>query len=176
MAHIIIDGYNLIRSSLLLNLSGPLSLEQERMTLIQKLSHYRKLKGHQITVVFDASRTENVGVTEDRIEGIKVLYSEMRQTADAIMIDLARRLKDQVMIVTSDNEILHAARSSGCSYLSSQEFEKKLGEALTYSEKDLERDQPEISQIHKRFLTKKKGPSKRLPKAKRRALNKLKEI
>ncbi|MBI4410877.1 MAG: NYN domain-containing protein [Deltaproteobacteria bacterium] len=180
MICIIIDGYNLIRRSRTLSAVEALDFERGRLALIQRLANYKKLKNHAITVVFDAARTDNLSVEEDRISGIRILYSEMGQTADAVIIDLARKLKDQAIVVSSDNEILRAAQSAGCAILQAEEFERKLNAVGAYSGTPLQetnRDRPDENRpLNKRWITQKKGPSKRLPKAKRRAMARLKDL
>ena len=53
--HIIIDGYNLIRQSAALKIIDKNDLQLGRETLINKLAAYKRIKGHQITIVFDGS-------------------------------------------------------------------------------------------------------------------------
>lgn len=177
MAHILIDGYNLIRSSDSLIKMESASLEKGRLALIRRLAAYKKLKGHTITVVFDAALTDNVTVEEDRMYGIRILYSEMGQTADTVIMKLVRQLRDKVLVVSSDREILQAAKMAGAGMIQSEDFEKKLNEAVMYGE-----TLPGVGATaksppaHKRWITMKKGPAKRLPKAKRKALSKLRDI
>jgi predicted RNA-binding protein with PIN domain len=178
MAHIVIDGYNLIRQSPDLSIKDALSLEKGRNALVRQLSAYKKLKGHQITVVFDAQFTTNLQIEEFSQAGIRLLFSEGGQTADDVILQMAEKGKGQLIIVSSDNRILQAAKSSGCAFLDSQEFERKLEEALLFDRRGEEmpmRDE-ETKPVNKRWLTAKKGPSKRLPKAKRRALARLKDV
>lgn len=179
MAHIIIDGYNLIRRSRSLSRAEAIDLEHGRLALVKKLAAYRQIKGHTITVVFDASETLNLSVEEDRIAGIRILYSQGGQTADAVIINLARQLKNQAIVVSSDNEILHAAKRAGCGILQAEEFERKLDAAGAYGGTPLPgtgRDKSDENRpLNKRWITMKKGPAKRLPKAKRRALSRLRD-
>ncbi|MEN8246931.1 MAG: NYN domain-containing protein [Thermodesulfobacteriota bacterium] len=51
--HIIIDGYNLIRQSPELSYLDRQDLQQGREALLGMLAAYKKIKHHQITVVFD---------------------------------------------------------------------------------------------------------------------------
>ena len=180
MAHILIDGYNLIRQSASLSRAEAIDLEHGRLALLKKLIAYKQLKGHAITVVFDASETLNLTVTEDRVAGIRILYSEGGQTADEVIIDMARKLRDQAIVVSSDNEILHAARQAGCAILTAEEFERKLNALGAVREPPLpetDRDRSDKNHsLNKRWITMKKGPSKRLPKAKRRAMIRLRDL
>lgn len=172
MANIIIDGYNLIRRSTVLSAIEAASFERGRLELIRKLALYRQAKNHSITVVFDAGASDNISIERDRLSGINILYSEMGQTADEVIISLARKLKNQAIVVSSDNEIRHAAKSAGCGILGSDEFEDMLNNQDIFRH---ERDEPSRP-LHKRWMTKKKGASHKLPKAKRRAYAKLRGV
>lgn len=175
MARIIIDGYNLIRRSQSLSAFEAINFEKGRLELLKRLSAYRQIKGHGITVVFDAANTDNVDIECDQREGVGILYSEHGQSADQVIMDLAARFKGEAIIVTSDNEILKRARSAGCGIIESGEFEKKINEAFLYNDDGYSGrgGDTAVKPIHKRWLTKKKGPAFRLPKAKRRGLAKL---
>ena len=177
MAHILIAGYNLIRSSAGLTRMESASLEKGRLALIHRLAEYKKIKGHTVTVVFDAALTDNTAVEEDRMAGIRILYSEGGQTADEIIIDLAQKLKDRVVVVSSDKQILHAAKMAGAGLMESEAFEKKLNTAVLYGAKPpVEAALKAAPTHHKRWITMKKGPARRLPKAKRRTLAKLRDL
>lgn len=175
MSYIIIDGYNLIRSSPTLSTLDAINIEKGRLKLLQKLSLYREMSGHQVVVVFDANKTTNLSIEEEKIGGIQVFFTKGGQTADEIIIQLARRYKGQVIVVSSDNEIIHAAHAAGCGVLKSEEFEKIINKASIYDGNfDVtDRNKPSPKPVHKRWLTKKRGNPKKLPKAKRKALARL---
>jgi len=177
MTHILIDGYNLIRRSKTLSQIDALDLQKGREALVQKLAAYKKLKGHRITVVFDAAQTDNINIGQEKISGIHLLYSMQGQSADAVIIDLCHQLRDKVIVVSSDREIQHAAKQAGAALMEAHEFEQKMDEAAFYDYKGIdEKNEEPPRPIHKRWLTKKKGPAKRLPKEKRRAAKKLDKI
>ncbi|MBX7149798.1 NYN domain-containing protein [bacterium] len=177
MATLVIDGYNLIRQSPTLLELEKESLERARLGLVHKLARYKQMKGHKIYVVFDAALTNNTHIEELKMGSIHVLFSEMGMLADTVIMKIAEKLKDKAVIVSSDNEILRRAKSAGCGYITSPEFEKKMNEALMYDESfEGERDIAHEKPAHKRWATYKKGPAKRQPKAKRRALRKLEDV
>lgn len=178
MVHILIDGYNLIRTSPDLLQFEAKSLEAGRLELLRQLACYKQIKGHAITVVFDASQTLNMQVLEESIQGIRVLYSEMAQSADTVLINLARELRDQVVMVSSDREILQASQRAGCSLMTSSEFKRQLDQARLYDRFSASSDGYQESKrpVLGKNATRKKGPAKRLPRAKRRAYQKLKNI
>lgn len=178
MSHIYIDGYNLIRSSSLISSLGKMStLEDERNALIDKLSSYKKFKNIPITVIFDGTKGGYLSVFEEKVRGIRVVYSKLDQTADELLIEKAKSEKEKAIVVSSDNEIIHKAKKYGCGVLSSGEFAKKVKEAFLYDLKGLNDSKNEvISSFRKTWTTKKKGPAKRLPKEKRKALAKIENL
>lgn len=185
MPCLIIDGYNLIRQSHSLTRAEFKSLETGRLALIKKLSTYKQAKGFPIIVVFDAALTDNVNIERDYLGGIEILYSERNQPADDIIMDLAVEMKQNAIIVSSDNRILQKAEKAGSGILTSQEFEKRLNQTVMkfafedslWASRDVEGpDRHDSKTGHKRWTTQKKGPSKKLPKSKRRALSKIREV
>lgn len=175
MSYIIIDGYNLIRRSPTLSTFDAVDIERGRAKLLQKLSLYRQMSGNQITVVFDANKTSHFSVEKEKMGEIQVVFTKGGQTADEIIIQLARRYKGQVIVVSSDNEIIHASHAAGCGILGSEEFEKIINKASIYEGTSdvIDRDKPSPRPVHKRWITKKRGNPKKLPKAKRKALARL---
>ena len=51
--HVVVDGYNLIRQSGALSSEEALSLELGRGALLERLRRYKRIRGHQITAVFN---------------------------------------------------------------------------------------------------------------------------
>lgn len=162
MLRIIVDGYNFIRQSPSLLRIEARSLEEGRLALIRKLAAYKRAKGHGVVVVFDAGRAGHAHVEEERIDGVQVFYSATGQTADEVIINLARNLRDGAVIVSSDRMVLDAARSFGCGFLKSDEFESRLKLASEFfGEDNFKKDEDDKP---RRSGSVKKGPAKRLPK------------
>lgn len=175
MAHIVIDGYNLIRRSETLSAIDARNLERGRSALLHRLVNYREQKGHAITVVFDATHSTHVEMEKERVGDIEVLYSAQGKTADEMLIRIARHFGPRIIMVTSDREILNAAKGASCGCLTSDEFLvklKKVGAPLAAPSRESSQD-ADNRPIHKRWITKKKGPAKRLSKEKRKALARL---
>lgn len=98
VAKILIDGYNLIGIQ-----HGNIEAERER--LIGALSRYRKLRSHEITVVFDGWRGGGVRATRISTGGVTVIYSPLGQKADALMADMLARDSAYWIVVSSDREV-----------------------------------------------------------------------
>ena len=169
--HIIIDGYNLIRQSSRLGDLERIDLQHGREALIDWLAAYKRNRPHKITVVFDGSSAANLSKGRDLINGIAIRFSRSGETADTVIIRMARKEKEHALVVSSDREIVAAAASHGSATISSPEFEEKLVMADYMNTKgiDLEEEQDAPGWNPS---TKKRGPSRRLSRQKRR--NKLK--
>ncbi len=161
--HIIIDGYNLIRQSGYLNNLDLQDIQFGRQALIDMLAAYKKIKAHRITVVFDGTRAPRFSQQRDRQKGINIIFSQNGQSADAVIKKMARRQKQQALVVSSDRDIVRAAASSGAATISTPEFEEKLMMAAHQDGSMPGGDEHEGWKP----TTKKKGPRKRLPKRQR---------
>ena len=161
--HIIIDGYNLIRQSGNLSSLDLQDIQFGRQALIDMLTAYKKIKAHRITVVFDGTRAPRFSQQRDRQKGIDIIFSHSGQSADAVIKKMARREKQQALVVSSDRDIVRSAASSGAATISALEFEEKLTMAAHLDGRVPGRDEHDGWKP----TTKKKGPRRRLPKRKR---------
>ena len=171
--HLIIDGYNLIRASPSLSRQESFSLEAGREALLERLKAYKRLKAWPITVVFDAGAGFHLSEKTETVSGIKVVYSPAGQTADQVIIRLSRRKGTQAVVVTSDKALARAAETSGATTLDSPEFEQRLETAFFM---DTEGASPADEDYVPTLSTRKKGPSRRRPKAVRLKTARLKKI
>jgi uncharacterized protein len=122
MARVVIDGYNLL----------PATTFRDREKLVAALADYRKLKGHDVTIVFDGTH-DGTG-TGDRsfASGVEVIYSALTVTADDVIEGLLPRLDaNTTIVVSSDRRIQNAARRSGMVSLTSSEFARRLRETTS---------------------------------------------
>ena len=167
--HIIIDGYNLIRQSNTFSIIDRQDLQLGREALLQALISYQKIKRHKITVVFDGANASAYSQRNNRVQGITVKFSRSGEVADAVIKRMVSREKEKALVVSSDLEIVNFATTRGAATISSAEFEEKISQALLMEIKGVE------SKEGSGWVptTKKKGPSKRLPKKKRRNRTKI---
>ena len=163
--HIIIDGYNLIRQSPELSGMDRQDLQLGREALVDMLVAYKKLKPHKISVVFDGTAEPSLYGSRDRVRGIAIRYSQGGESADDVIRRMARREKAKALVVSSDREVMSAAESAGATVLDSAAFEEKIAMARYLAIKGGE----EAVSSGWVPTTRKKGPSRRLPKRKRRA-------
>jgi len=166
--HIIIDGYNLIRQSKDLRLLDRQDIALGRETLIARLAAYRKFKPHPITVVFDGSETCGLYAPRDRTKGIHVVFSCGGETADNLIVRMARRERERALVVSSDAAVVRAAEACGATSLESPEFEARMAMAEALAGVDGSEEEASA----RRLSTRKKGEGRRLPKRLRRQRSK----
>jgi predicted RNA-binding protein with PIN domain len=171
--HIIVDGYNLIRQSSELAELDRQNLQLGRDALIDQLVAYKKIKAHKITVVFDGSDAPSLYGPRDRVKGIAIRYSQGGERADDVIARMARREKGKALVVSSDREIMAAAESAGATAMESPAFADKLAISQLMA---LKSDGESVDSSGWVPTTRKKGPSRRLPKRKRKAMARIKKL
>ena len=171
---IIIDGYNLIRQSSTLRSLDSLDITKGREKLIEKLSHYRRLKRHPILVVFDGWQEGNFTEQRTKEKGIDIIYSKRGEKADEVIKRLVSNRREELIVVTSDREIINFCKSRRCEVIPSPSFEEKMEFSFFASMKGIEEDDDDKPQ--RSLSTRKKGPSKKLPKSERKSLKRLKKL
>lgn len=172
--HIIIDGYNLIRQSSSLSAIDQEDIQSGREALIRMLAAYKKIKGHQITVVFDAMYSNAISRQTESVQGIKVIFSRQGELADAVLKRLAEKERERALVVSSDHEILNVAESWGAATISSIEFEDRISMASYMDNKGLNSMEDEEGEWQP--TTKKVGPSRRRSKKERKQNMKIQKI
>jgi predicted RNA-binding protein with PIN domain len=137
---------------------------------VERLAGYRKIKRHEITVVFDGWKSGSGDESHSVTGEIKVIYSRLGEKADAVIKRIVSSEKRQWIVVTSDREIADHAWASGSVVVSSEEFSDILGKPLKVETGEFDLINEEEYEVPK------KGSSRRLSKkekAKMRAMSKL---
>ena len=157
--HLVIDGYNLIHATPeLLMADGE---DGGRRALAMALSRYRKLRPHRVTLVLDGGNTPHG--ERATLHGVSTIYSGWDQSADQVITGLAARHGPGLTVITDDRELAGLCRGHGSEIIGSAEFGEKLMQVAYHGETG-EGGREEGWD----FTTRKKGPARRLPKAKRR--------
>ncbi len=172
--HILIDGYNLIKSGALSGIADRGDLQQQREALIEMLAEYKRLRHHPITVVFDGANAPGSLTRKERAGGIEIRFSRPGQSADTLIKNMAARQREKALVVTADREIARFAESKGATVLNSFEFGKKIARARITEGAFM--DPEEDMEGGWRPTTRKKGPPRRAPKRVRKALKKMKKL
>lgn len=129
MAHIIIDGYNLIGIS-------HDNLENARNELVESLREYLKIKDHQITLVFDGWKAGQGDETRTRQANLTVIYSRLGEKADQTIKKMLASSTIPWIVVSSDREISDFAENHDFAAVTSDDFEKRLYSALHSVQQD----------------------------------------
>ncbi len=170
--HIIIDGYNLIRQSKTLSALDQQDIMLGREALVDRLAAYRKIKPHRITVVFDGRHSPILSVQSNRQNGISMRFSRRGESADDVIKRMAGREREKALVVSSDREVADSAACCGAATISARQFEARITMAANL-------DSP-IGEAEDSSgwtpTTKKKGPSRKLPKRQRRNRMKIKKL
>ena len=171
---ILIDGYNLIRQSDTLRRFEQQSLEAGRRALISKLMAYKMKRGHAITVVFDGWKSGSPEEERDRQGTIDIIYSRYGEKADDVIKRLAADIAEEAVVISSDREIASYVTRRGKTSLASPEFEMLMFKAAARSANgDFACDKEDDATNHQ---SSKKGPAKRLPRARRQAQTKIRKL
>jgi len=104
ISHIIIDGYNIIGIF-------HKDMGKARDGLIDLLINYKKIKSHDITVVFDGYKN-GAGIESAAVRGgVKIIYSRIAEKADDIIKRIITKERREWIVVTSDKDIASYAWS-----------------------------------------------------------------
>jgi predicted RNA-binding protein with PIN domain len=170
--HLIVDGYNVLAGAG----SLPGHLESARDRLVHELAAYRHRKPHVITVVFDGWQQGRPSEQREHRAGVQVIYSKRGERADQVIQRLAREYGADCAVVSSDHEIVNAARAHGAFVMGAREFAGRLrmpsgaAGSLPYKELDSgDDDRP-------RRGSEKKGNPRKLPKSQRQRDRRLKRF
>ena len=126
--HLLVDGYNLVGSAGMAVPAGAGRLEAAREALLQNLAGYRQRKGHAITVVFDGWQGGLGAEHREFRSGVEVVYSKRGERADQVIQRLAGLYGKDCAVVSSDHEVVNAARAAGAFVIGAPEFRAKLQE------------------------------------------------
>ncbi len=134
--HYLVDGYNLIHVWQEINTDD---LATARDFLIRNLHEYGAYEKFEITLVFDAARSED----EERVEAyddfFRVVYSGFNETADNVIERLSYeevRKRREVHVVSSDATIETVILGAGAYRHPSREFYRAVKRAKQHLRKE----------------------------------------
>jgi len=171
----VVDGYNLIRQSPTLSAEERLDVERGRRALNRRLARYQKIKGHSVTVVFDGARGSSSSRVTVREEGVLTIYSGQRESADEIIMRMADQQPGGMVVVTSDRAVADYATRQGATVVSSPDFEARMEMSELTDGSAMEKE-PDNNSHGGRMNTRKKGPSRRLPRKERRKDSRMRKL
>jgi predicted RNA-binding protein with PIN domain len=102
--YLLVDGYNIIFSWYELNEVAKSNLDLARSMLINTMSNYQGIFGHEVIVVFDAYKVKGQVREIEKAGNISVVYTKEKETADTYIEKTSHDLsKDhRVRVATSD--------------------------------------------------------------------------
>ena len=144
MAHILIDGYNLIGIA-------HKSLEKARNDVIERLHLYSSAKGHDITIVFDGWKDGQRVETRMRAGNVNIIYSRLGEKADSVIKRILTEGVKPWVVVSSDREISDFAEKKDFVCLAADEFEDRVVFSLGEEPEEIfENDEIDISAAYKK--------------------------
>lgn len=164
--HIIVDGYNLIRQIPGLAELDKMDLEQGRDALIERLAAYKRIKANRITVVFDGTHARIPGERQTPKSGIRVIFSRIGELADSVIKRMASGERGNAVVISSDRDIMAYAERAGCTVLRSEDFAFRMQDAAWHA--DGVGDMEAEGSAGWVPNTRKKGPSRKLPRKQRK--------
>lgn len=170
--HIIIDGYNLIRQSPGLEALDREDIQLGRDALLRRLVAYKKIKRHNITVVFDGGGAPLFADGGDNYKGVRVKFSRPGQTADTLINRMAKKERERALVVTSDRAVADYCAGQGATVLPSPDFDAKLSLAA-YTEMKGDSGEDNSGWVP---TTRKKGPRRKLSRKERRKRVRVKKL
>ena len=159
-------------------MAGPAAsgrLEAAREGLLHTLAGYRQRKGHAITVVFDGWQGGLGAEQREFQSGVEVVYSKRGERADQVIQRLARLYGRDCAVVSSDHEVINAARAAGAFVIESPEFRAKLYARQVHPPSAFKELDPAQDEMVKRSKEKGGNPRK-LPKSQRKRNQHLREF
>ena len=130
----LIDGHNLIGKLPDIELSDP----DDEQKLIKKIQDWTRLDyRRRVQLFFDAGEFGGLGNTLSA-PTVRVQFSRVGQTADSVIVKFLESIKNpqEFTLVTSDQEIIYAARKKRIGYILSEEFALLLAEKPEEDEQD----------------------------------------
>lgn len=123
--YLFVDGYNIINGWQKLKSISKISLDSARNELIEIMAEYQSFTGVEVIIVFDAHLVKGSNQKEEKIYGLKVVYTKERETADSYIertLDSMGRNKT-VRVATSDWIEQQVVLSRGGTRVSARELE-----------------------------------------------------
>jgi predicted RNA-binding protein with PIN domain len=131
----LIDGYNVIRRDADLRGAEEQSLRSAREALVRLVAGVaRRSSAERFVVVFDGDRVSGSALPGPGGPGapaIEVVFSRPPETADDVLVRLARQHRESAVVVTSDRTVQHAAARADCTVVDAEQFVRAIdaGEA-----------------------------------------------
>jgi predicted RNA-binding protein with PIN domain len=125
--HVIVDAYNLIMTSAEYGAIKGARMQGAREGLVRDMVRYKKVRGHRVTLVFDATESGGIERTVDKRDGVNVIFTRRDETADDVIIEIVERgAGTERVVVTSDVAVMRGAKRRGAAVITSEGFLRKM--------------------------------------------------
>ena len=134
--HYLVDGYNLLHVWKEIDIGD---LATAREILIRNLIEYGGYENFEITLVFDAGKTEEEEREEAYSKIFRVIYSGFEETADSVIERLSFeevKKRREVYVVSSDALIETVILGAGAYRIPSREFYRAIRRAKKHLRKE----------------------------------------
>jgi predicted RNA-binding protein with PIN domain len=88
-------------------------MEKVRDGLLSQLAEYRKVRAHEITVVFDGYKNGMATQQVSYRNEVRVIYTRLGEKADDVIKKIISRERREWIVVTADRDIVDHAWSVG---------------------------------------------------------------
>ena len=132
MENLVVDGYNVIHAWDSLRTLLPVSLEAARDALIDRLAVYGQMTGSRVTVVFDAHQTAASQVNRAVRDGVYVVFTRRRESADHLIERIAydaAKQRSPILVASSDRFHRDMLRGMGAAVIDAGELERRVLDA-----------------------------------------------
>ncbi|MCX8007813.1 MAG: NYN domain-containing protein [Coriobacteriia bacterium] len=132
MRHVVIDGYNVLRSASRYSRIARDDLDVARTRLVTDAAVLAD-EGTRVTVVFDAGANPASSGAAHHVAGVVVVFSRHGMSADDVVERLAARARtrgDEVVVVTSDAATQRTVIGGPVTVMPVREFEREVVSAL----------------------------------------------
>ena len=142
MKALLVDGCNLIYTHPELAVTVKKDQDAAREGLLKELSPLASPDYYEmVMVVFDAARSDQPEPVLQEREGMTVVFTRRRQSADAFIEKVVRRLVpgNEVVVATSDRMLLNLVSGFGAATIDGKSLLGRTQEALLETREEMDR-------------------------------------
>lgn len=125
--HLLVDGYNLIKTSPFFRHYEAISLQRARQALVQALGAYARQHGARVTLYFDGAGGRDEGPA---VGPVQVVYSRAPLKADDLIKEAVqdRHGAKELRVISTDREIARFARQHRVRVTAAGVFEQEMAQ------------------------------------------------
>ncbi|MFH1073570.1 MAG: NYN domain-containing protein [Candidatus Firestonebacteria bacterium] len=125
---IIIDGYNVMRSTAFADDFDFKILKNQRERFLSLLSDYAGRVKHQVIAVFDGAGSGGIFSDSENFGKVEVVFSSGGETADDVIKKMAAEASNprDIIVVSSDKEIMYYVKQCGARVVPAGELYSKI--------------------------------------------------